>query len=133
MTDHVLFLIHIKMMPWKLYILCVDVLVECTKKKVVTGLLDLVHFSDTFYFLLAFYFRILCSYTTDFNPRINKDITIILIAVFVVLLLVLLLIIIVVIIMIIIISTECTCFFIIYVLAGAIVVGIFWVDFIMFT
>ena len=30
-----------------------------------------------FYFLLAFYFRILILYTTDFNPRINTDIIII--------------------------------------------------------
>ena len=30
-----------------------------------------------FYFLLAFYFRILIVYTTDFNLRINKHIIII--------------------------------------------------------
>ena len=27
-----------------------------------------------FYFLLAFYFRILILYTTGFKPRINKDV-----------------------------------------------------------
>ena len=38
--------------------------------------LELIRYLETvyvFYFLLAFYFRILFSYTTDFNPRINKD------------------------------------------------------------
>ena len=91
MTNHVLFLIHIKNYALKIIhilLLCVDVLVECTKKKVVRGLLDLAHFSDTFYFLLAFYFRILFSYTTDFNPRINKDVTIILIDVVVIIIII---------------------------------------------
>ena len=38
--------------------------------------LDLVSFREDlwFYILLAFYFRILVLYTTDFNPRINKDV-----------------------------------------------------------
>ena len=53
---------------------------ECTKRRVVGGLSDLIGFSETVYvgflylFLLAFYFRILILYTTDFNPKINKGI-----------------------------------------------------------
>ena len=38
---------------------------------------DRLCFFVFFYFLLPFYLRILILYTTDFNPRINKDITII--------------------------------------------------------
>ena len=40
------------------------------------GGLDPLFFRDnlSLYFLLAFYFRILILYTTDFNPTINKDI-----------------------------------------------------------
>ena len=63
---------------------------ECTKRGVAGGLSELIYFLEIclylffcffliiilfFYlFLLAFYFRILILYTTDFNPRINKDI-----------------------------------------------------------
>ena len=39
--------------------------------------LILVRFFRDGFFLLAFYFRILILYTTNFNPRINKDIIII--------------------------------------------------------
>ena len=104
MTNHVLFLIHIKNYALKIIhilLLCVDVLVECTKRKAVRGLLDLTHFSDTFYFLLAFYFRILFSYTTDFNPRINKDVTIILIDVVVIIIITIIIFVIIIIIIII--------------------------------
>ena len=63
----------------------------------------MTHFSDTFYFLLAFYFRILFSYTTDFNPRINKDVTIILIDVVVIIIITIIIFVIIIIIIIIII------------------------------
>ena len=56
-----------------------------TKRRVVGGLTDLIRFLETvyiFYFLLAFYFRILFLHTTDFNPRIYKDIIIIIIILF---------------------------------------------------
>ena len=67
--------------------LCVDILEECTEKRLVGGLSDLIRFlvTETVYvfllllfifclFLLTFYLRVLILYTTDFNPRINKDI-----------------------------------------------------------
>ena len=37
-----------------------------------------------FYFLFAFYFRISFLYTTDFNPRINRDTIIIIIIVIII-------------------------------------------------
>ena len=40
-----------------------------------------------FLFLLAFYFRILILYTTDFNPRMNKNIIIIIIIIIVIIIL----------------------------------------------
>ena len=42
---------------------------------------DRLCFFVFFYFLLPFYLRILILYTTDFNPRINKDIIIIIITI----------------------------------------------------
>ena len=52
---------------------------DCTKRRVVGGPSNMIRFSEVvyiFYFLLPFYLRILFLYTTDFNPRINKDIII---------------------------------------------------------
>ena len=43
-------------------VICLDILAECTKKRVVRELSELIRFLETvsvFYFLLAFYFRIL--------------------------------------------------------------------------
>ena len=50
------------------------------KEKVVGGLSDLIRFLETvstLFFTYIFIFRILILYTTDFNPRINKDFVII--------------------------------------------------------
>ena len=44
-----------------------------------------------FYFLLAFYFTILILYTTDFNPRINKDIIIIIIIIIITIIIIIML------------------------------------------
>ena len=39
-------------------------------------------------FLLAFYFRILISYTTDFDPKVNKDIIIIIIIIVIIIIII---------------------------------------------
>ena len=56
-----------------------NILAECTKRRAVGGLSNLIHFLETvcvFYFILTLYFRTLFFYTTAFNPRINIDIII---------------------------------------------------------
>ena len=70
LREHALLLIHTR--NCKQTILLYS---ECTKRRVMGGL-DPLFFRDnlSLYFLLAFYFRILILYTTDFNPTINKDI-----------------------------------------------------------
>ena len=65
--------------------LCVDILAECTKRRVVGRLSNLISFLGTVYvffflffiffifylFLLVFYFRISFLYITDFNLKIK--------------------------------------------------------------
>ena len=51
-----------------------DILAECTERRAVGRLSDLIHLLETvcvFYFIPALYFRTLFFYTTDFNPRIK--------------------------------------------------------------
>ena len=59
--------------------LCIEILAECTMRRVVGEVSYLIRFLGTVYvfcfsfhlFLLAFYFRIIIPCTTDFNPIIN--------------------------------------------------------------
>ena len=64
------------------------------------GLSYLIRFLETvcvfYFFLLAFYFKILILYTADINPRINKDIIIIIAIIIIIIIMIIIIIIIII-------------------------------------